>query len=161
MKNGLNKRGPAPKPTKMKIVQGTYRADRSAKDELDFDTVKLLPDPPDYFDAKAREVWIKTTRNLQSSKVLTDVDLDLLASYCHQVSMVEMCAKKIKSTTLLVKFKNKAGAVNEVPNPLIKIYNDALSNCNRLAQQFGLTPSARTRISVPQKNKPASAWGSI
>lgn len=151
-KSGVNPRGPAPTPTALKLLRGTDRADRKSPNEPKVKTISILPKAPAYYDEVAKRVWLKTTRSLRDLNMLVDVDYELLEAFCFQTSLLERCAKEIaKKNNLLVGFTNKAGATNYVPNPLIKIYNDALSNVNRLAGQFGFSPSARTRISAPTK----------
>ncbi len=151
-KAGTNPRGPAPTPTALKVLRGTDRADRKAPNEVKFEAPSIIPKAPAYFDKPAKDVWLKTTRTLQDLKMLAEVDYEMLAAFCFQTSIMERCAKKLaKPNGLIVVFTNKYGAKNSVANPLIKIYNDALSNVNRLAQQFGFSPSARTRITAPTK----------
>jgi phage terminase small subunit len=38
-----------------------------------------------------------------------------------------------------------------IPRPEVAIARDALATFNRLATQFGLSPSDRSRIQIPQK----------
>ncbi len=154
-KSGAQPRGPAPKPTKMKILHGTDRADRRAKNEMDPKVAELLPKPPVYFDECAKKIWAKATRTLKDLDMLVEVDYELLQSYCYQLSLVERCATELQkpSEGLLIEFTNKAGATNYVANPYIKIYNDALKVSQSLAGQFGFTPSARSRISAPTKGE--------
>lgn len=161
-KAGANPRGPAPTPTRLKVLRGTDRADRKAPNEMKPKTASLLPKPPDYFDDVAKKIWQKVTRNLRDLKMLCEVDYELLSAYCFQLSIIERTAKELaKPSGLLIKFKNKAGATNLIPHPHVKIYNDALSQANRLAAQFGFSPSSRTRISAPSDDKPSDPWNEV
>jgi P27 family predicted phage terminase small subunit len=141
-------------PSKMKVLRGTDRADRMLANEMDPKTAVLLPSPPAYLDSVAKKVWEKTTRALKELDMLVEVDYELLAAYCFNYAIIEKCSKEIsKPGGMHIKYKNKAGATNLTAHPNIKIYNDALGNLNRLAAQFGFTPSSRTRISGPKKDE--------
>ena len=76
----MGQRGPAPKPTALKQLEGTFRPDR-AQGEVFPD---LPPDlsPPDHLSEPARDKWVELAPILARNGLLTECDLDALALYC-------------------------------------------------------------------------------
>jgi P27 family predicted phage terminase small subunit len=65
-----------------------------------------------------------------------------LAGYCQAWAEFADVSQKLEQTGLIV----KTAAGNYIQNPLIPIRNRAVARFVSLAQQFGFTPSARTRL---------------
>jgi P27 family predicted phage terminase small subunit len=144
---------PTPLPSNVKKLRGTYRKDRAAVNEMTPETMQQVPLPPATLAKKAQEVWFKAAMELQKLHMLHAVDLELLAAYCHQVSIMDEAMFFINKHGKVMKLRNKVNAEYYQKNPWINIYNEALTYANRLAQQFGFTPSARSRISAPVVEK--------
>ena len=71
--------GPAPKPARQKLLEGTHRKDREAPHALDFDPTNDLPAPPDDLRSEAaRQCWEVCAKELHGKKILATVDLALL-----------------------------------------------------------------------------------
>jgi P27 family predicted phage terminase small subunit len=74
-------RGPAPKPTQLKILQGTWRPDRANPAEVspaapaDLSALSWLSDG-------AQDKWSELAPTLARNGLLTECDLDALALYC-------------------------------------------------------------------------------
>ena len=76
----MGQRGPAPKPTQIKVLQGTYRRDR-ARGEVFPDASEDLT-APDWLSEPARDKWSELAPILGTQGLLTECDLDTLALYC-------------------------------------------------------------------------------
>ena len=107
------------------------------------------PACPAYLDAVAREEWARVVPQLAELGVLTKVDGGALEGYCAAYSQA-------------VAFQKKAAAKPMVttpwgpkPNPAAGEARKAWSLVKQFAGEFGLTPSARTRVSGPAGKKPA------
>ncbi|GAC1384669.1 MAG: hypothetical protein NVS3B25_35270 [Hymenobacter sp.] len=140
---------PFPKPTALKKLEGTYRADRSARNEMMPTQLTTLPTAPAALNAKGAQLWYIVAGELQQLRILHTVDLELLAAYCTQIQTMHEAEFYLQKHGKVLKSKNKAGSEYYQKNPWLGIYNDALAMANRLGQQFGFTPSARSRISTP------------
>mgnify|MGYP001190139171 CR=1 FL=1 len=137
------------KPTELKKLEGTYRKDRAPKNEMQPGKLDIVPEAPDYFDDIASSTWHQKATELCNMGILSTIDLDMLAKYCEAISIATNAAIKLKTEPLILKTKNKSGAVYHQKNPLITIWKDAVAEANRIAGQFGFTPSARAKISIP------------
>jgi P27 family predicted phage terminase small subunit len=93
---------------------------------------------------RPKAIWVETTGALESMGVLDSAHRHLIAAYCEAVATAEKSTEMINRTSLMVKGSRN----NLVANKFLGIRRDALSQALKLAQEFGLTPAARTRIEV-------------
>ena len=153
---------PTPKPSALKKLQGTYRADRAAASEMQPHKLDTLPAAPDELNTRGQSAWYTAVGELQQLGMLHAVDLPLLQAYCREVQRMHEADYYVRTQGHVLKGKNKGGSEYYLKNPWLGIYNDALAQANRLAAQFGFTPSARTRISAPKNDKkPADPWADL
>lgn len=147
-------RGPRPLPSKLLENHGSWRAKIVRDEPL---PPKRRPSCPAWLDPEAKKVWRETVANLELMKVLTIVDRNALARYC------QTCARWKKMEEFIQKFgetyplKDEKGQVRcFVQWPQVAIAHKLATALGRLEQEFGLTPSARTRISVGASRQPRS-----
>lgn len=148
----MGKRGPAKKPTKLKVFK---RPSREVANEMTVPELNDLPTAPDYFEADAVKIWDISIKRLKDLGMLHDVDIPLLETYCLQCSMLNKSARALKKDGLLTTITTKSGEY-EIPSPHIKIYNTANTQIQKIAAHFGFSPSTRASISVPEKKKDSS-----
>ncbi|WP_223428545.1 phage terminase small subunit P27 family [Tateyamaria pelophila] len=88
---------------------------------------------------------------LTALKILSVLDRGALAAYCQaygrwnaaETALALMAAKDAVTDGLVI--RTKSG--NLIQNPLVGTANKAMADMVRYAAEFGLTPSARTRVS--------------
>jgi len=144
----MGRRGPAPKPTALKLIEGNpgcrpinaYEPKPPAADD---------PRPPTWLDAGGRREWRKMVPHLRVLGLLTVVDVTALSMYCDSVSTAlayaKVCREKgrtMKAPTGYVMLRPEATALAK-EKLIIRSY----------MQEFGLTPSARSRMSVGEKEE--------
>lgn len=138
----MGQRGPAPKPTALRLLHG-----QKPKNPDEPMARVGTPDPPDWIDADVRAVWDRTVDELTHMGVLTTADRDTLVVYCQAVVNHAQAAQLVaKSGTLL---RGRDGGV--VKNPACQIMRDQALLVRAMAQEFGLTPSARVSITTNRK----------
>ena len=137
--------GRPPKPTAIKALQGTDRRDRSLHGEVKPAHV-TMPTPPEWLSEYGQDEWYIQTGELEALKLLSQMDLSMLAIYCQQVGIYRQAHNEMVGETLVVETPN--GAYQ--PNALLGIANKAADLALKIAGQFGFTPSARTRLGNPQ-----------
>lgn len=147
-------------PTQMKVLKGTQRADRR-KNEPEFKEVVIPKPAPEYFDSFAKEEWARTITRIITTKVLTEADYPAFESYCIEHGRYIRLTREIEEEGEVIKvFKtDKKTAKKTVKKTLVKIFinpkcrlrKEAQEAFLKLAVQFGLTPSSRTKISVESK----------
>lgn len=137
----MGRRGPAPAPTVLRILHG------ERKDRLNpAEPIPRAAPPvcPDDVSAEVRAVWDETLAELDAMHVATAADRDALRCFCEAVVTHRKASALLAGSALLI--KGQKG--NLVRNPVLAIQRDAAHLIRQFAQEFGLTPSARSRIEV-------------
>ncbi|MEI7705863.1 MAG: phage terminase small subunit P27 family [Deltaproteobacteria bacterium] len=140
----MGRRGPPPKPTALKKLQGTYRKDRAARNEPEPE--KACPERPTGLDRIARERWDFLAPKLHALGVLTLVDGSVLEGFCRHYSRAVQADRAI----------DKYGMIIDTPfgpklNPAVRVSRESWTVLNQLGSKLGLSPSDRARLSVPEK----------
>tara|TARA_R110001606_G_scaffold398949_1_gene579665 strand:+ start:356 stop:832 length:477 start_codon:yes stop_codon:yes gene_type:complete len=137
-------------PTVLKEMQGTLRADRVLKNEMQVDLLSELPEAPDLLSTIGVQEWYKVTSQLFNLKMLHHIDLRLIESYCNEMALYIECETELRKKGRIDIFKNTNGdIIRSQANPLVKIKNDALANSLKISSLFGISPVARANISAP------------
>ena len=136
-------RGPAPKPTAIKIAEGNP-GKRPINDREPTPRM-VAPRCPSYLDARAKQEWKRLVPILSRMRVLSEADGLVLANLCIAVSTLVRAQEKLNEAGIL--YKSPSGYV--MMSPLLSISNAALEQVTKLAREFGLSPAARSRILIP------------
>jgi P27 family predicted phage terminase small subunit len=136
------------KPTAIKKAQGTLRKDRKNDKEPEFAIVKAIPDPPEYFTDKAREIYYSTGLDLINQGILTSVGFPQFIIYCTTTASVFELTQLIKEQGYFSNFKGQ-----RVQNQNIKSLKTFADLSRQLANEFGLTPASSSKIIVDKKPK--------
>lgn len=145
--------GPPPTPTNLKVIRGNPGKRALNHDEPQ--PAKFDGDPPDYLDDKGKAEWSRLVPILSEMRVLTAADFGTLANLClaHQVKL--RAQEEIGGSLTVTSAKGGTKA-----DPAVKIMLEAAQMENQLAQQFGMTPAARSRVKVP-KAPAKSDWDDL
>lgn len=139
--------GRRPKPTKLKLLQGTQRSDRVNRQEPNS---KLeIPSCPRHIQGESRREWKRITKELGAVGLVTRVDRAAIGAYCEAYGRWSEAVSKLHEKGLLV----KAPSGYPILNPYLSIINSALDQMRKFLTEFGMTPSSRTRIHVARKNE--------
>jgi P27 family predicted phage terminase small subunit len=112
-----------------------------------------LPNCPAHLKGEARKEWKRIGRKLLECGLMTEIDGPALALYCQAWSRwVEAEENLVKYGTVI---KSPSGF--PMPSPYLAIANKAMAQMTRVLVEFGMSPSARTRVSV-SKPKPAAPY---
>jgi P27 family predicted phage terminase small subunit len=110
------------------------------------------PMPPSHLSDEAKVEWGRVVDRLFELGLMTDLDRAALAAYCQaygrwvqaERALAKMAEEDVLTSALMIKTKNG----NAIQNPIVGTANHAMSEMMRYATEFGMTPSARTRIDV-------------
>lgn len=91
----MGKRGPLPKPTALKILEGNP-GKRKIKDtgEPMPNVLDVIPDPPEWLMPDAVDEWNKLAPSLMALGLLTEVDLSAFATLCQNWGYLLRWTKK-------------------------------------------------------------------
>lgn len=143
-------RGRKPKPTHLKLIEGN--PGKRKVNPVEPVPLPELHAPPPFLPQEGQDEWKRVATELYNLGLLTIVDRTALAAYCHSYAIWkqatdainQMAARDQLTRGLMIKTTNG----NAIQNPLIGTANKAASDMVRYAAEFGMTPSARARISA-------------
>ena len=135
-------RGRKPLPTAVKILEGDRGKGRRPLNRNEpvpnADQVKC----PSWLMPEAKKEWRRLSKQLEQIGVLTEVDQAAFASYCQAYARWKEAEEFITQHGTIV--KTPSGYWQQVPQ--VSIAQTYLKIMNKIAEQFGLTPSSRSRI---------------
>jgi P27 family predicted phage terminase small subunit len=134
--------GRKPKPTNLKLIQGTYRSDRANPSEPR--PRIAIPPCPKFLQVEARKLFKETAAKLARIGLMTELDDMALSMLCQSWQEYLEATEQVRKTGILVKSPNGL----PVLNPYLTVANQALKNVRSLLAEFGLTPSSRSRLSA-------------
>lgn len=136
------------KPTILKIIAGN-----PGKRPLNGDEPKpklRIPTPPKWLSAEARAEWEYVATQLYEVGCLSGIDRGMLAAYCQAYGRWEQAERALAQAAendpatygLVIETSNG----NKMQNPLVGAANVAMAAVIKCAVEFGMSPSARSRI---------------
>jgi P27 family predicted phage terminase small subunit len=146
--------GRKPKATVLKLVTGNPggRALNLKEPKI----APSIPKPPEFLGEIAIKEWQRLAPLLYKMQVLTEVDSTTLAAYCAAYETFYRAELELRDVKLVVKSGN--GSLYQ--HPLVGIRNTAAKDMKVYAAEFGMTPSARSKITTaePKKDDPAEKY---
>ena len=139
----MAKAGRRPKPTALKILQGTQRGPAKREPSAPIG-VPLMPERLKV-DAVAVAKWDELAGILTSMGVLTTGDGEALATLCEVHSAEQSCLLELRAGGAVM--RTDLGGVK--PNPAGSLYRSLVAMKASLLSEFGLTPSSRTKLATP------------
>ncbi|CQR74972.1 Phage terminase, small subunit [Sporomusa ovata DSM 2662] len=136
----MAQKGRKPKPTALKILEGNPGKRQLNNSEPT--PVKKAPKCPSWLDTEAKKEWRRLTKQLEDLGLLTIVDMAAFAGYCQAYARWKEAEEFISKHGTIV--KTPSGYWQQVPQ--VSIAQTYLKIMNKFCEQFGLTPSARSRI---------------
>ena len=140
-------RGRKPKPTKLKIMAGEPNKDRINDQEPEAPVGR--PVMPDGLDDVGRKAWDALCDSLDALGILSTVDHHALEIYCHAYSGYRAALDTIKKQGMFMVRKVTNGDVRVIRHPLMPEIHSSRAEIMKMQAEFGLTPSARSRLVVP------------
>ena len=132
--------GRKPKPTALKILEGN-----PGKRQLNTKEPKprkKAPKCPGWLNGEAKKEWRRLGKELEDLGLLTNIDMAAFAGYCQAFARWKEAEEFISKHGTIV--KTPSGYWQQVPQ--VSIAQTYLKIMQKLCEQFGLTPSARSRI---------------
>ncbi len=138
----MGKRGPQPKPTAKKRLEGNPGKRKLNKREPKPTTALKIP--PAEIDRRAREFIAEYLPLVQGMQIYTDADRAVFELMATHFSIAWNAAKILIRDGLLIK-----GPFGLVKNPAAQLMRDNSLAFLRYADHFGMSPSSRSAIQVP------------
>ena len=152
-------RGPKPKPLSLILLDGNRRklTRRELEQRRGPEPPRGIPNTPNHLSEGAKIAWPKLAAKLDEIGVLTVVDGWALEQLAENYTEILEWRKEIKDHGRMATKKMQNGEEREYVNPACIALADSEKRFRAMLGEFGLTPSARTRIHVtPPKYKPVN-----
>jgi len=144
-------RGPPPKPTKLRVLQGNpgRKPIRKREPEPRVGT----PQCPAWLKGEARKCWQRNAPKLIELGLLTELDEDEFTRYCISHAQRVAAVKWLEEHGTVYPIRDeKTGRIRYLQQvPQVSIARNAAKLASVLGAKFGLSPADRTRIQVPEK----------
>ena len=134
-------RGRKPTPTAIKMLEGNPPGKRPLNTK-EPKPAKKAPSCPKWLEPEAKKEWRRLAKQMEQIGILTEVDMAAFAGYCQAYARWKEAEEFITQHGSIV--KTPSGYWQQVPQ--VSIAQTYLKIMNRFAEQFGLTPSSRSRI---------------
>lgn len=148
----MGSRGPAPTPKETLKARGSWRGKEEATDAVAPLEIPLMPDG---FSESESYVWQQLTSMLFNLRVIGMIDTFPLERYCRNFIRWRAAMDFIAEHGETYSTLDKLGNVRFLPYPQVGIAAKLSDSLLKVEVQFGLTPSARSRIKVsaPKENE--------
>ena len=141
-------RGRKPKPTHLKIAQGNPGKRKLNTAEPQPPAVEKAPPPPALLGQHGKREWRRLAPILLAMGVLSEADLTALLAYCKAYERWYDAEQHLRREGTVL--RGREGG--RYQNPYLAVSNRAFDQMQKLGPEFGLTPSARSRIEAAQKS---------
>lgn len=145
----MGRRGPAKTPTAIAILRGSRL--RGHRAEPIPSLPATVPPPPGNLDALGAAEWWKVVPELHALGLLSVLDLRAVEAYCSASVIARRCFEVLEAEGMTYTTTTPAGATMHRKRPEVDIYFTAMANVHRIGCEFGLSPSARTRLETPDR----------
>ena len=145
--------GRKPKPTALRLVGGN--AGKRAMNKREAKPVLAQPTPPAFLNDDAKVEWGRVCETLFKVGLMTELDRGALAACCQAYGRWAQAERALAgmagSDDYALTISTSNG--NAIQNPLVGIANKAAADYVKYAIEFGMTPSARARVTASPNDK--------
>ena len=149
----MGRRGPAPKPTQLKLAGGN--PGKRPINDAEPDPPRGMPPAPDFLDEQARAIWDEVVPPLVESGMVRRIDGAGLGRYCVYLVLWRKALEFVRKYGEMhavhgepTKKNPKGRILGHREFPIAAKMLRYEQRIIQLEREFGLTPSARSRIRV-------------
>lgn len=136
----MGSRGPAPKPTRLKILSGSKKP-LNRREPM---PQRGRPRCPTWLDPMAKSKWVTLVPALDRVGILTLIDGDALAVFCQAWAEFQWATQTIRKEGRTITLPS--GHVQT--HPAVAMQRSAWAAVKAFSALFGLDPSSRSRLDV-------------
>lgn len=136
----MAQRGRKPKPAALKMLEGNPGGRPLNTKEPK--PAKKAPRCPSWLEDEAKKEWKRMAKVLEQMGLLTEMDMAAFAGYCQAYARWKEAEEFLTQHGSMVRTPN--GYLQQVPQ--VSIAQTNMKIMLKFCEQFGLTPSARSRI---------------
>lgn len=146
----MGKRGPAPKPTALKKLQGNPGKRALPAGEPQPHVGGRAPSVPAWLDEDAKAIWRRYARTMWELRLLTEIDVEAFAALCEATALYQTAVEMVRERGPVQ--ESATGYTQK--NGWMTVRDSALADMRALWKEFGMTPSARAGLNLePEKQE--------
>jgi len=146
-------RGRPPIPTAVQEAKGAYRKNPQRRRTNEPTAPAGRPEMPKNLKPHAKKAWTQTVQALETMGILSSADWASLEIYAEAYQQFKECQASIAQKGTAIWSTNKNGFECAMKNPDVAVMAEAVKTLFKVWSEFGLTPSARTRVAVTGEKK--------
>ena len=144
----MSNAGRKPEPIALKVLNGIERKDRLNQNEPKPEAPSL--EYPDYLTDESKKIWNKYALSLKKLGIFKQTDEFAFVTLCQECGRWIELQKIINTKTKKEEgYTTKNIAKGDKPIPEMAMARESLKQIRALMIEFGMTPSSRSKISVP------------
>ena len=126
---------------------------RAAAEEKLMGENDLIYDVPEHLDDLAKEYYEFLVKELEISKILSNLDIPLLEQTSDALSKMRQCDVIINKEGLSISSIDKYGSEIVKEHPIVNTKQKYLNQFRALSTQLGLSPASRAQLAGMQVDK--------
>lgn len=151
----MGRRGPLPKPTAQRKLEGNPRRRPLPTNEPTPAKARELPPPPDFLPLLAKQVWTIIGQPLFDADLLTLADYHALEQYVVAYASWRQMLFEIEAVGYVAEFVNDDGSPKySAPTTQVSLSLKFSAECNRWAKVLGLGPAYRVGLTTNASGQP-------
>lgn len=144
------------KPTRLKIVAGTMKAERINHNEPDVHEPRI-PEAPDDLTDLEKKLWAQYAEVLEPMKVTTAADFTMFQSLVATTAQMLELEAIIRARPLRERYAYDTASSNggylRRPLPEANLLRSVKAEMSHLATKFGLSPADRSRVNMDRSGE--------
>jgi P27 family predicted phage terminase small subunit len=150
----MGRRGPLPKPTKQKLLEGNPGRRALPTDEPEPEGLATVPPAPGWLPDLAKECWRSVARELVNAGMLAKLDLTILELLCVSYAYWRRMLKETDEVGFVARFYDDHGNEKYAqPTPEATLAIKYAAEVNRYAKVMGLGIAYRVGLHIDGGNK--------
>lgn len=143
--------GRKPNPSHLKLLKGN--PGRRPINKREPSALEDKPKPPSWLPERARKIFVEIAGRLEEMGYASSSHNEALALMALRLYEVEKYTEDIEKGGITIEHVNMRGSTVVTARPEVALRSEAARHAQSLLAEFGLTPSAATKIVVPTKQK--------
>ncbi len=142
-------RGPAPKPTVLKVLEGNPGKQKLNTQEPQPSPPPKVPQPPKRLLPEARKEWRRLAKPMVALGLLTEVDTTAFAELCQNYAYYLAADEAILKDGAAGAVQMQQSATGYIQqHPLLSLRRQYYETWRKGLADFGLTPASRSRLTT-------------
>lgn len=144
----MGRRGPPPQPSQLALVKGN--PGKRALNAKEPKANGKLGAPPEWLDTRGKAAWRSLATIIGDMRLESASDRKALELLCGAYAEYREADDEVRRSGITYARKTATGEVVITTHPAVVIRADAMRRVHRMLLEFGLTPSARSRVSAKE-----------